>query len=489
MITVTAPTTRNDETLYQALQSRDRRFDGTFFVGVTSTGVYCRPVCPSRTPVRRNCRFFPLAAAAQDAGFRPCLRCRPELAPGIHRTAADDVAARLVALLRQAALEGGSLEDVARQSGWSVRQLRRRIVDECGTTPGAIMRTERLLFAKRLLHETELSMTEVALRSGFRSVRRFNAEFSEKYGMTPGVIRDRRGGKVASGPIRLRLDYRPPYAWSEMLVWLRARATRGVEIVTEDSWTRSVRIDDHDGWLRVAPDPTRDALVVDLSAGLTPVLPQVVRRLRGLFDLDANPAEMLPVFENDPLLGEVAVRYPGLRIPGAWDIFETAVRTVIGQQVTVAAATTVAGRLVARFGEKCGTNPHGLEFHAVTPAALAAATVDELAALGMPGKRALALQTLARHTLAGGLEFPPFATLEEAADSLTVLAGIGPWTADYIAMRALRQPDAFPAGDIALRKALGHGTAISPAAAEAASQRWRPWRAYAAALLWQSLKS
>ncbi len=482
------PGTTDDDTLYQALRSRDRRFDGAFFVGVASTGVYCRPVCPSRTPLRRNCRFFPLAAAAQDAGFRPCLRCRPELAPGVHRAAADSAASRLVALLRQAALEGGSLADVARLSGWSERQLRRRIVDECGTNPGAIMRTERLLFAKRLLHETDLTMTELALMSGFRSVRRFNAEFSGKYGMTPGAIRDSRGGKVASGTIRLRLDYRAPYAWPEMLDWLRARATRGVEIVSEDSWTRGVRAGDQDGWLRVSPDPRRDALVVELSAGLTLVLPQLVRRLRGLFDLDASPLEMLPMFENDPLLGDVAVRFPGLRIPGAWDIFETAVRTVIGQQVTVAAATTVAGRLVARFGVKCAPNPHGLEFHAVTPAALADATVDDLAALGMPGKRALALQALARHALAGGLDFPPFVTLEEAAASLTRLPGIGPWTADYIAMRALRHPDAFPAGDIALRKALGNGSAVSAAAAEAASQAWRPWRAYAAALLWQSLK-
>ncbi len=272
-----------------------------------------------------------------------------------------------------------------------------------------------------------------------------------------------------------------------MLDWLRARATRGVEIVTADSWIRSVRIGGHDGWLRVTPDPAHDALVVELPSELTPVLPEVLLRLRGLFDLDANPAEMVPIFEADPMLGEVARQFPGLRIPGAWDIFETAVRTVIGQQVTVAAATTVAGRVVAKFGEKCGTNPYGLEFHAVTPTALAAATVDELAPRGMPGKRALALQTLARHTLAGGLDFPPFATLEETASSLLKLPGIGPWTADYIAMRALRHPDAFPAGDIALRKALGHGSAISPAAAEAVSQLWRPWRAYAAALLWQSL--
>lgn len=478
----------DDDTLYEALCSRDARFDGAFFFGVTSTGVYCRPLCPSRTPLRRNCRFFPLAAAAQDAGFRPCLRCRPELAPSVHHAAADDVATRLVSLLRQAALDGGSLEDVAQQSGWSARQLRRRIATECGTTPGSIMRTERLLFAKRLLHDTDLGMSEVALRSGFRSVRRFNTEVSQKYGMTPGAIRGRRGGELASGPIRLRLDYRPPYAWPEMLDWLRARATRGVEIVTADSWIRSVRFGDQVGWLRVTPDPTRDALVVEVSAGLTRVLPQVVRRLRGLFDLDANPGVMLPVFENDSLLGEVAARFPGLRIPGAWDIFESSVRTILGQQVTVAAATTVAGRLVAKLGETCRSNPHGLEYYAVTPTALVAATVDELAALGMPGKRALALQGLARHDLIGGLDFPPFATLDEVSSSLTRLPGIGPWTADYIAMRALRHPDAFPAGDIALRKALGKGEAVSPAAAETASQRWRPWRAYAAALLWQSLK-
>ncbi|MES2475856.1 MAG: AlkA N-terminal domain-containing protein [Verrucomicrobiota bacterium] len=479
----------NDNTLYQALRSRDRRFDGAFFVGVTSTGIYCRPVCPSRTPLRKNCRFFVIAAAAQDAGFRACLRCRPELAPAVHRAAESGVASQLVALLRQAALEGGSMEEVAQQSGWSVRQLSRKLAEECGTTPGSIMRTERLLFAKRLLHETDLSMTEVALRSGFRSVRRFNAEFAEKSGMTPGAIREKRMGKVTPGSLRLRLDYRPPYAWSEMLGWLRARATRGVEVVSDDAWTRAVRVGGHEGWLQVSQDSLHDCLIVELSSNLTVSLPQLVRRLRSLFDLDANPAEMLPLFENDPLLGQVADRYPGLRIPGAWDLFETAVRTVIGQQVTVAAATTVAGRLAARLGERCASNPHGLEFHAVTPAALAVATVDELAALGMPGKRALALQTLARHAMDGGLEILPFATLEEVSRSLTELPGIGPWTADYIAMRALRHPDAFPAGDIALRKALGDGIAISQAAAETVSQRWRPWRAYAAALLWQLPKN
>lgn len=484
----TTATRHDDDTLYQALRSRDRRFDGRFFVGVTSTGIYCRPICPSRTPMRGNCRFFPLAAAAQDAGFRPCLRCRPELAPGVVRAAADGVAVRLVGLLRQAAVEGGGMDDVVRLSGWSERQLRRRILEDCGTTPGAIMRAERLLFAKRLLHETDLAMTAVALHSGFRSVRRFNAEFSEKCGMTPGSIRQSRGGKVATGPIRLRLDYRPPYAWSVMLDWLAERATRGVEVVRADAWMRSVRIGRHEGWLRVFRDPGRDALVVELSTGLSPVLPQVVRRLRNMFDLDANPAEMSPVFENDPLLGGVAARFPGLRVPGAWDLFETSVRTIIGQQVTIAAATTVAGRLAASLGVKCGDNPHGLEFHAVAPAALAAATVDELAALGMPGKRALALRTLARHAMGGGLEFPPFATLEEVTASLTDLPGVGPWSAGYIAMRALRHPDAFPAGDIGLRKALGGGAAVPPVAAESASLRWRPWRAYAAALLWQSLK-
>lgn len=482
------PAAISDPVFYEALRSRDRRFDGMFFVGVTSTGIYCRPVCPSRTPLLRNCRFFPIAAAAQGAGFRPCLRCRPELAPAGQRPVTDPVVSRLVGLLRVAALEGGKLDDVARPSGWSVRQLRRKVVEACGLTPIAIMQTERLLFAKRLLHDTDVAMTEVALRAGFRSVRRFNAVFAEQCGMTPGAIRHKRETQVQPGLVRLRLDYRAPYAWPEMLAWLRARATRGVERVTDDAWIRTVRIGAHEGWLRVSPDPDRDALRVALVPALTPVLPQIVRRLRELFDLDANPAEMAPVFEKDPKLGEVARRCPGLRIPGAWDLFETAARTVIGQQVTVTAASTVAARLVQRLGDPCPPNNQRLEFFAVTPASLAAASVDEIAALGMPGKRALALQSLARHALAGGLDFSPFTTLAEAAGSLTALPGIGAWTADYIAMRALRYPDAFPAGDIALRKALGNGTALSPAAAEVASHAWRPWRAYAAALLWQSLK-
>ncbi len=472
---------------YEALRSRDRRFDGAFFVGVKTTKIYCRLGCPSRLPLQRNCEFFSLAALAQEAGFRPCLRCRPEVAPSVQRAAADSVITQLVRLLREAALEGGQLEDVARLSGWSVRQLHRKLIAECGIAPSAIMQTERLLFAKRLLHETSLPMTEVALSAGFRSVRRFNAVFVEKCGMKPSQIRRTRDVDLNTRRIQLRLDYREPYAWAEMLAWLQARATRGVEIVTADAWIRTLRIHGHDGWLRVSQDPRRAALVVEITPTLAPVFPLIVRRLRELFDLDASPAEMDSFFVNDPRLGPVAGRHPGLRVPGAWDVFESAVRTVIGQQVSVAAASTVAGRLAERLGTPCPTNEYGLTHFAVTPAALAAASVDEIASLGMPGKRALALQNLAQHTLAGRLDFSPFTTLAEASSSLTALPGIGPWTADYIALRALRYPDAFPAGDLALRKALGSGTLISTSAAEAASQVWRPWRAYAAALLWQSI--
>ncbi|MEO7317699.1 MAG: AlkA N-terminal domain-containing protein [Chthoniobacteraceae bacterium] len=474
-------------TFYQALRSRDRRFDGAFFVGVKSTGIYCRPVCPSRTPLLRNCRFFPLAALAQAAGFRPCLRCRPEVAPARHRAAADSLATQLVRLLREAALEGRRVEDVARPAGWSVRQLRRKLVTECGLAPGAIMQTERLLFAKRLLHDTALPMSGVALSAGFRSVRRFNAVFAEKCGVRPGAIRRGREAEPPPDTIRLRLDYRAPYAWTEMLDWLRARATRGVETVTAEAWTRTVRLGDREGWLRVFQDERSDALMVELTPALAPVLPQIVRRLRELFDLDANPAETQPIFAKDALIGPVLRLHPGLRVPGAWDVFESAVRTVLGQQVTVAAASTIAARLVQKFGAVCAPNEHGLTHFAATAAALAAAREEEIARLGMPAKRALALQHLARHALAGGLDFSPFATLAEASASLASLPGIGPWTADYIALRALRYPDAFPAGDLGLRKAIGRGTVVSAASAEAASQPWRPWRAYAAALLWQSL--
>jgi AraC family transcriptional regulator, regulatory protein of adaptative response / DNA-3-methyladenine glycosylase II len=476
-----------DASRYHALRSKDARFDGVFFVGVLSTGIYCRPVCPSRTPLRKNCRFFPLAALAQQAGFRPCLRCRPEVAPERHRQASDTLVTQLSRVLRDAALEGTRISQATRHTGWSARQLRRKLVAECGLTPVAIMQTERLLFAKRLLHDTALPMTEVAHGAGFRSVRRFNTVFAEKCGLTPTAVR--RAGESGRDEknIALRLDYRAPYAWREMLEWLRARATRGVESVTDEAWQRTVSISGHQGWLCVTNDKTHNRLKVEITPALAPVLPRIVRRLRHLFDLDANPAEIAPLFATDPLLGPVAKKHPGLRVPGAWDVFESAVRTVIGQQVTVVAASTVASRLACTFGKPCSPNPHDLQRHAVTPRALASASIGDIASLGMPAARAQTLRTLAENALKGALNFTPFATLESVRETLVSMPGIGPWTADYIALRALRHPDAFPAGDLGLRKAIGHGKTVSIADAERASRPWKPWRAYAAALLWQSL--
>lgn len=474
-----------DSRAYEALRSKDRRFDGVFFVGVTSTGIFCRPVCPSRTPKEENCRFFASAVHAQIGGFRPCLRCRPEMAPARHREVAESLAMQLTRLLRTAALEGKTLTELAQITGWSPRQFRRRFHTECGIPPVAMMQAERLLFAKLLLHETTLPLADVALSAGFRSVRRFNAVFAAKLGMAPGRLRGRQESTTVSG-LSLRLEYREPFAWKPLLGWMRARATDHVERVTDNTWARTVRLGDATGWIAVTQDHADDgALRVTVSPVLVAFLPRIVRGVRDLFDLDANPAEMASVFGADPLLGAVHAAHPGLRVPGAWDVFESAVRAVLGQQISVAAASTIAGRLAWTFGRPCEENPHGLTRFGMMPETLAQADFGAIAQLGLPGRRAATLQALARFALQGGFERFALLDFAQAREALLALPGIGPWTAEYIALRALRFPDAFPSGDLGLRKALGGGKPISPTEAERRSLSWQPWRAYAAALLWQ----
>lgn len=474
---------------FEAVRSRDPRFDGMFFTGVKSTGIYCRPVCPARTPKPENCGFFQSAAAAAHAGFRPCLRCRPELSPAVEGGADRPLAARVFRFIRDKAAEGLGIPEIAKLAGYGERQLRRIVTDAYGLTPGEIIRNERLLFAKRLLHDTALPVTNIAFASGFRSIRRFNQVFRENLGLHPSEIRARGGSGTPPEMVTLHAAYRPPFDWPEMLGWLSARLTKGVDAVVGGAYLRTVRIGNHTGWVRISDDPAAYALRVEISGGLVPVLPSVMRRVRALLDLDADPAGMCAFFEDDELLGPVIGKFPGIRLPGAWDVFETAVRTIAGQQVSVAAAGTISGRLAERFGGEIETPHPALTRLPVVAEALAGAEVSEVCAAGIPGNRARALIGIARHALVGGLDFPPGMSHETISAELIRLPGIGPWTAGYLALRALRFPDAFPAGDLGLRKAIGKGTAISEKAAEAASLRWRPWRAYAAALLWKSLET
>ncbi len=474
--------------LYDALASRDPRFDGVFFVGVTSTGIYCRPICPAKTPKPANCRFFDNAEAAEKANFRPCLRCRPELAPG---TAPVDDAHRIAALVAQRIDEGmlddgAGLERVATHFGWSSRQIRRIVQRELGVSPIELVLTRRLLLAKQLLTETALPVTQVAHASGFASLRRFNDAFAKRYGMPPTRLRratDGLAGRAAAqATLRLQLAYRPPFDWEGLLDFLGARVLAGVELVEDGSYSRTVGLGGHSGWVRVRHAPRQRALLVELPHALTPVLPALLGRLRHLFDLSARPDLIAGRLAQDPRLAAAVARNPGLRVPGAFDGFELAVRAVLGQQVTVKAATTLAGRFVEAFGEPVATPHPGLERLAPTPARVAAASADEIARLGIVQSRAGGILALASELASGRLRLEAGAPPDEAIERLVALPGIGRWTAQYVAMRALRWPDAFPREDVALRNRLG---GISAAEAGAMSEAWRPWRSYAVLHLWR----
>ncbi len=507
------PTLLDADACYRAVVARDRRFDGHFFTCVRTTGVYCRPVCAARTPLRASCVFERTAAAAERGGFRPCLRCRPELAPG--RVAFDTTLAEAIfAHLQKGALDDGSMEGLAQDIGLSSRQIRRIVVDRFGVTPIEIAQTQRLLFAKKLLQETCLPITQLAYASGFRSLRRFNAAFQQHYGLAPTTLR--RVGRTVETDARpddgiaLRLSYRPPLDWGTMAAYLARRGAPGVEQVVEDRgvpvYRRTVSWSGPqgpvEGWLSVAPPRGRRGaaepavLVATLSGSLLPMLMQATQRLRELLDLDADPLRIAAHLESDPLLAVDLRAAPGLRMPGAWDPFELALRAVLGQQVSVAGASTLAGRLARRFGAPIATPFAGLDRAAATAQTLAGSELDDIAAIGMPRSRAATIRVLARFAADGGLRMPPGTSCDDAIAKLVALPGIGPWTAHYVAMRALRHPDAFPAGDLGLRKAFGRlsnatgaeDPAIpSEAALDRYAQRWRPWRAYAAATLWQSL--
>ncbi|HEY8605738.1 MAG TPA: AlkA N-terminal domain-containing protein [Noviherbaspirillum sp.] len=471
---------------YRALAARDTRFDGVFFTGVKTTGVYCRPVCAVRTPRESSCEFFGSAAAAEAAGFRPCLRCRPELAPyALQQNLAHAVWQRIAG----GALNDGSIEQLSEEVGLSSRQLRRVLTQHFGVTPVELAQTHRLLFAKKLLQETQLPMADVAYAAGFGSVRRFNALFAGRYGIAPGNVRRSapRQGASAEGSLTLRLAYRPPYDWHRILRYLAGRAAAGVEAIDEEhgSYARSVRFGAAAGWLRVTQLAERSQLEAEVSASLSAVLMPLLAKLRSQFDLDANPAVIEAHLAADPLLASRIAAAPGLRVPGAFDPFELAVRAVLGQQVSVAGATTLCGRLVARFGSPADTPLAGISRHFPTPSTLSAASEQDIAAIGLPGARAAAVQALARYAQEGGLEPRPGMPLECAVAELKSVKGIGDWTAHYIAMRAMRFPDAFPAGDLGLQKeAAEGGQRLTQRQLAERVSAWSPWRAYGALALW-----
>lgn len=468
------------DTCYRAVAARDRRFDGRFFVGVQTTGIYCRPVCPARTPARARCRFFGRAAEAEREGFRACLRCRPELAPGHGPVdAVPRLVASALARIDAGFLNDRSVDELGAALGVTARHLRRALADALGLSPVELAQSRRMALAKQLLQDSALSMAEVALASGFGSLRRFNALFRSRFGRPPSALRRSRA-EPAGGSLSLRLDYRPPLDWESLLAFLAARATAGVEEVAGGAYRRTVRLGSRTGWIAARALPGEPALRVEASLSLAGALMPLVTRLRALFDLDALPHLVSSHLARDPRLRAAVRQRPGLRVPGAFDGFEAATRVVLGQQVSVAAATTVAGRLARGLGEAVVTPFPALDRLFPAPEAVAAAGEDRIARLGMPGARARTLLALAGAVASGALRLDPGAGPAEL-ERLRALPGIGDWTAQVIAMRAFGDPDAFPAGDLAVRRALRGAAARD---VEARSATWRPWRAYAALHLW-----
>ncbi len=463
---------------YRAVVARDPRFDGRFFVAVSTTGIYCRPICPARTPHRDHVTFYQTAAAAQEAGYRACLRCRPETAPNVGAwRGTSNTVSRALALIENGALDGDNVEALAGRVGVGGRQLRRLFQEHLGASPVAVAQTRRILLAKQLIHETGLSMTEVALAAGFGSVRRFNDIFRQLYRRPPRTLR-RRGFARDGSAIELTLAYQPPYDWDAMIGFLAARAIPGVERVTYAIYRRTFA----SGTITVSHEPERRRLRVAARLDDVGVLPLILPRVRRVFDLDADPEAIAQCLSRDPLLAPLLAQRPGLRLPGAWDGFEMAVRAVIGQQITIAGARSLLGKLVARYGANVPGAGDGLAHVFPTPERLIG---KDLAALGMPRARAVAIASLAQAALVDPALFERGASLEEAVTKLCAVPGIGNWTAQYIAIRALREPDAFPASDIGLLRALAaNGVRPRPQAVTARAEAWRPWRAYAAQHLW-----
>ena len=467
------------DSCYRALLARDARFDGQFFTGVTSTGIFCRPVCPARIPGRANCTFHPSAAAALEAGFRPCLRCRPEVSPDMPAwLGTSNTVSRALRLIHEGALDDANVERLAERTGVGERHLRRLFEEHLGASPVAVAQARRLLFAKRLLRESRLPLTGIAMAAGFGSLRRFNDLFLKTYGRAPRELRKDGHGTDATpaAGIQLRLAYRPPYDWAGLAGFLAHRAIPGVELATAGEYVRTIRMGGEAGRIRVSPAPGGEhALLACVELPSVSGLRAAIERIHRMFDLSASPDAVATQ------LGTWGVA--GVRIPGAWDPFELTVRAILGQQVSVAAATTMAGRIVERWGENAAGLTGAPSRLFPLPAVLAQAPV---ASIGLPAARALAIRELALEVAEGRLEFARLGTLDEAVRRLCALRGVGEWTAHYVAMRALGEPDAFPAGDLVLRKAVsGDGKPVEEKTLAEMAAAWSPWRAYAAFSLWQ----
>lgn len=466
----------------RARLTRDARFDGKFFIAVLTSRVYCRSICPAPTAKESNVRYYPTAAAAAEAGFRPCLRCRPECSPGTPAwVGTPNTVSRALRLIDESGLEDGGVEGLAERLGVGSRQLRRLFLRHLGATPSAVAQTRRLHFAKKLIDETSLPMNQIALASGFGCVRGFNAGIRKIYHRTPTQIRRIAPQTIVQPEHQylFRLRFRPPYNWQGMLSFLAPRATPGVEVVEGGRYRRSISLEGECGYFEVALDDANDALTVRLQFGNPRSLFFITQRIRAMFDLNADCSAIVESLKTDPVLAAQVEADPGLRVPGCWNGFELATRAILGQQVTVKGATMLAGRIASAFGQPFA-GPPGLTHLFPAPEVLAEAPLGKI---GLTRARAETIRMLARAARDGKIRFEGVADTDEFLHRLCEIPGIGRWTAQYVAMRALGEPDAFPSSDLGLLRATG---LTNPRELERRSENWRPWRAYAALYLWRS---
>lgn len=480
------------EVYERARLARDPRFDGQFYVGVRTTGIYCRPICPAVAPKRENVSFFPTAAAASEAGYRPCLRCRPESAPGTPAWSGTSTTVRRgLRLIANGALDHGDVEALADRLGVTSRHLRRLFTKHLGASPLAVAHTQRLHFAKRLIDETTMPMSQVSAAAGYGSIRRFNDAFKNTYGRSPRELR-KTGEECDSderpATLKVRLPYRKPFHWPALLQFFAARGTPGVEAISGDTYRRTLSRDNVHGIVEIRPDARDGYLSLTLRGIDTGALFETVQTAREVFDLDAPITEIKAALGADPLLKRSLRAHPGIRVPGAWDGFELTVRTVLGQQVSVKAATTLAGRLAAKYGEPLrfldDKGQVGLNRLFPRPERLVRARIETL---GIVKSRAETIRRIASAVVSDELSFDPAQDPREFCAKLKAIRGIGDWTAQYVAMRALKNPDAFPQGDLGLLKAAAHPDRVTSKELLTSAEAWRPWRAYAAMLLWNTL--
>lgn len=483
-----------NEIYERARLARDSRFDGHFYVAVKTTGIYCRPICPANAPKSENVSFYPSAAAASEAGYRPCLRCRPESAPGTPAWSGTSTTVRRgLRLISTGALDDGNVEMLADRLGVTSRHLRRLFSAHLGASPLAVAHTQRLHFAKRLIDETRMPMNHIADAAGYGSVRRFNDAFKNTYQRTPRDLRsfrDRKELHDRNATLSVCLTCRTPFNWASMLEFFAHRAIPGVEMVVGEVYKRTISMNGEQGVVSVSPGNKDGSLALTLDGVATGNLFEVVQRTREIFDLDAPVGEIEKTLQKDPVLAAMLKQQQGIRVPGAWDGFELTVRAILGQQISVAAATTLAGRIAKRYGEplQADTKSHdtGLAFVFPTPARLARARFNDI---GLVRSRAATIRSLSAAVIRGDIDFDFSQDPDDFCDRLKAIKGIGDWTAQYVAMRVLKHPDAFPTADLGLLKAIDTPHRVSSTTLSQRAENWRPWRAYAALLLWGSLSA